>query len=211
MVASYDPVGIGLVRSLSRPGGNITGLSTYVPGGFIAKRIEILRELVPTATKFAILLNPNNPTHTQAISDEMSTTVRDLGVTLLPVEATSTNQLNLAFASAVAQQADALIVFGDPVTNRPEVAALAAEHRLPAIYLFPRLPEGGLIAYGPDIGDLWRRAAIYVDKLFKGAKPADLPVEQPIKFELVINMKSAKAIGLDVPPTLLVRADEVIE
>jgi putative ABC transport system substrate-binding protein len=211
VVGSYDPVGIGLVQSLSRPGGNITGLSTYVPGGFLSKRIEILRELVPSASKFAILLNPTNPTHTRPLAEEMSTTIRDLGVTLLVVEASAINELNIAFASAAAQRADAVIVLGDPVTNRPQVAALAIEHRLPAIYLFPRVPDGGLIAYGPDVSDLWRRAGTYVDKILKGSKPADLPVEQPIKFELVINMKTAKALGINVPATLLARADEVIE
>jgi putative tryptophan/tyrosine transport system substrate-binding protein len=210
-VASYDPVGIGLVQSLSRPGGNITGLSTYIPGGFLPKRIEILRELVPGASKFAILLNPTNPTHTRVITKERSATIRDLDVTLPVVEATAANELETAFASAAAQHVDAVIVFGDPVTNRPQVAALAVEHRLPAIYLFPRIPDGGLIAYGPDVGDLWRRAGTYVDKILKGSKPADLPVEQPTKFEMVINMKAAKALGLVVPASLLVRADEVIE
>ena len=209
-VASYDPVGIGLVQSLSRPGGNITGLGTYVPGGFLPKRIEILRELVPSASRIAILRNPNNPTHTLGWAEEEAST-RDLGVTLSIVEATTPEELDIAFASAAAQHADAMIVFGDPVTNRPRVAVLAAEHRLPAIYLFPRVPVGALISYGPDVRDLWRRAGGYVDKILKGSKPADLPVEQPTKFEMVINMKAAKALGLIVPPSLLVRADEVIE
>ena len=210
-VASYDPVGIGLVQSLSRPGGNITGLGTYVPGGFLPKRIEILRELVPGASKIAILLNPNNPTHRLALAEEVPSTIRDLGVGLPIVEATTAEELDIAFASAAAQHADAMIVFGDPVTNRPRVAALAAEHHLPAIYLFPRVPIGALISYGPDVKDLWRRAGGYVDKILKGSKPADLPVEQPTKFEMVINMKAAKALGLAVPLSLLVRADEVIE
>jgi putative ABC transport system substrate-binding protein len=178
-VASYDPVGIGLVQSLSRPGGNIPGLGTYVPGGFLPTRIEILRELVPGVSKIAILANPDNPTHTLALAKEVSSTIRDLGVALPIVEATTPEELDIAFASAAAQHADAIIAFGDPVTNLPRVAALAAEHNLPAIYLFPRLPNGGLIAYGPDVKDLWRRADGYVDKILKGSKPADLPVEQP--------------------------------
>jgi putative tryptophan/tyrosine transport system substrate-binding protein len=207
-VASYDPVGIGLVQSLSRPGGNITGLATYVPGGFLPKRIEILRELVPSASKIAILVNPNNPTHTLVLAEEVPSTIRDLGVALPIVEATRAEELDVAFASAVAQHADAMIVFGDPLTNLPRVPTLATEHHLPAIYLFP---TGGLITYGPDAKDLWRRAGGYADKILKGSKPADLPVEQPTKFELVINMKAAKALGLTVPASLLVRADEVIE
>ncbi len=197
-VAVYDPVAIGLVQSLSRPGGNITGLATYAPGDWIAKRIEILRELVPGASKIAILVNPGN---------------RSFGVALPVVEATTADELDTAFASAVAQHADAMIVFGDNLTNQeaPRVTALAANHHLPAIYLFRQFANGGLISYGPDIADLFRRAGGYVDKILKGTKPSDLPVEQPTKFELVINMKTAKALGLTVPPSLLVRADEVIE
>ncbi len=129
------------------------------------------------------------------------------------VEATTAEELDTAFASAAAQHADAMIVFGDNLTNQeaPRVTALAAKHHLPAIYLFRQFANGGLIVYGPDIADLFRRAGGYVDKILKGTKPADLPVEQPTKFELVINMKTAKALGLTVPPSLLVRADEVIE
>ena len=212
-VAVFDPVAIGLVKSLSRPGGNITGLATYVPGDFIPKRIEILRELVPGASKIAILVNPNNQAQRLVLAEELSSTIRNPGVTLPIVEATTAEELDLAFASAAAQHADAIIIFGDPVTNSqaPRVVSLAAEHRLPAIYLFRPFANGGLIAYGPDIIDLWRRAAGYVDKILKGTKPSDLPVEQPTKFELVINMNTAKALGLTVPASLLVRADEVIE
>jgi putative ABC transport system substrate-binding protein len=134
-------------------------------------------------------------------------------VALPIVEATTAEELDIAFASAAAQRADAMIVFGDYLTIRqgPRVIALAAEHHLPAIYLFRQFANGGLVVYGPDIADLFRRAGGYVDKILKGAKPSDLPVEQPTKFELVINMKTAKALGLTVPPLLLVRADEVIE
>ena len=132
---------------------------------------------------------------------------------LVAVEATTAEGLDIAFASAAAQHADAIVVFGDDLTNRqaPRVVALAAEHRLPAIYLFRQFANGGLVAYGPDIVDLYRRLGGYVDKILKGTKPSDLPVEQPTKFELVINLKTAKALGLTVPPTLLARADEVIE
>ena len=129
------------------------------------------------------------------------------------VEATTAEELDVAFASAAAQRADAMIVFGDPLTilQAPRVVALAAKHHLPAIYLFRQFADGGLVVYGPEIADLFRRAGGYVDKILKGTKPSDLPVEQPTKFELVINMKTAKALGLTVPPSLLVRADEVIE
>jgi putative ABC transport system substrate-binding protein len=212
-VAVYDPVAIGLVQSLSRPGGNMTGLATYAPGDWIAKRIEILRELVPGVSKIALLVNPDNPVHRLTLAEELPRTARSFGVALPIVEATTADELDTAFASAVAQHADAMIVFGDNLTNQeaPRVTALAANHHLPAIYLFRQFANGGLISYGPDIADLFRRAGGYVDKILKGTKPADLPVEQPTKFELVINMKTAKGLGLTVPPSLLVRADEVIE
>jgi putative ABC transport system substrate-binding protein len=134
-------------------------------------------------------------------------------VALPIVKATTPDELDMAFASAAAQQTDAMIVFGDNLTNQeaPRVTALAANHHLPAIYLFRQFATGGLIVYGPDLADLFRRAGGYVDKILKGTKPADLPVEQPTKFELLINMKIAKALGLSVPPSLLVRADEVVE
>jgi putative ABC transport system substrate-binding protein len=213
LVAVFDPVAMGLVQSLSRPGGNITGLATYAPGDWIAKRIEILRKLVPGASKIALLVNPGNPMHRLVLDNEASSTARSLGVALPIVEATTPDELDTAFASAAAQQTDAMIVFGDNLTNQeaPRVTALAAKHHLPAIYLFRQFANGGLIVYGPDIVDLFRRAGGYVDKILKGTKPADLPVEQPTKFELVINMKTAKGLSLTVPPSLLVRADEVIE
>jgi putative ABC transport system substrate-binding protein len=212
-VGVFDPVAIGLVQSLSRPGGNVTGLATYVPGDWVAKRIEILRELVPGASNIALLVNPGNPTHRLILAEEVPNTARKLGVALPLVEATTPEELDTAFASAAAQHADAMIVFGDTLTNQeaPRVTALAAKHRLPAIYLLRPFANGGLIVYGPDITDLLRRAGTYVDRILKGTKPADLPVEQPTKFELVINMKTAKALGLTVPSSLLVRADEVIE
>jgi putative tryptophan/tyrosine transport system substrate-binding protein len=179
----------------------------------MAKQVQILRELVPGASKIALLVNPGNPMHRVVLGDEIPRAARNLGVALTAVEATTPEELKIAFASAAAQQANAIIVFGDDLTlhQAPRVVALAAEHRLPAIYLFRRFANGGLVVYGPDILDLFRRAGGYVDKIFKGAKPADLPVEQPTKFELVINLKTAKALGLTVPPSLLARADEVIE
>ncbi len=211
-VAVADPVGIGLVQSLSRPGGNITGLATLVPG-FTSKMIEILWEMVPGASKIAILVNPGNPIHRLMLAEEVPSTARKLDVALPIVEATTAEELDIAFASAAAQHADGIIIFGDPLTTQhaPRVIALAAKHHLPAIYLFRQFANGGLVVYGPDVADLFRRAGGYVDKILKGTKPSDLPVEQPTKFELVINMKTAKALGLTVPPALLARADEVIE
>jgi putative ABC transport system substrate-binding protein len=213
LVAVFDPVALGLVQGLSHPGGNVTGLATYATGDFVAKRVEILREIVPSASKIAILANPRNPMQMVVLREEVPRTTRDLAVALLIVEATTAEELDIAFTSAAAQRADAMIVLGDALTSlhAPRVVALAAEHRLPAIYFFRQFAEGGLIIYGPDHLDLWRRASGYVSKILNGAKPADLPVEQPTKFQIVINMKTAKALGLTVPPSLLVRADEVIE
>jgi putative tryptophan/tyrosine transport system substrate-binding protein len=212
-VAIANPVAIGLIQSLSHPGGNMTGLTSLVPGDFLAKQVEILRELIPSAPKISLLVNPGNPMHRLALDDEIPRAARNLGVELPTVEATKAEELDVAFASAVGQRADAIMVFGDYLTlfQAPRVIALAAKHHLPAIYLFRQFANGGLIIYGPDLADVFRRAGGYVDKILKGTKPSDLPVEQPTKFELVINMKTAKALGLTVPPSLLIRADEVIE
>jgi putative ABC transport system substrate-binding protein len=213
-VAVYDPVGIGLVQSLSRPAGNITGLATAVPGGFVGKRIEILKEIIPSVSKIAILANPSSLDHRLVLAEEVPRIARNLDLALPIVEATTAEELDIAFASAAAQHADAIVVLGDPLasTQAPRVIALAAKHHLPATYFLRQFAaNGGLIAYGPDIADLWRRAGGYVDKILRGTKPSDLPVEQPTKFEMVINLKTAKTLGLTVPPSLLARADEVIE
>ena len=212
-VVVLDPVGLGLVQSLSHPGGNITGLATAVPGGMTGKDAGILRELVPGATKIALLVNPENPIHRLQMTEEFPRTARDMGVALPIVEATTADELDTAFASAAAQQADAMIVLGDPLANHEasRVTALAAKHHLPAMYHFRQFAPGGLIVHGADVADLLRLGGDYVDKILRGTKPADLPVEQPTKFELIINMKTAKALGLTVPPSILVRATEVIE
>jgi putative ABC transport system substrate-binding protein len=213
-VAVADPLGLGLVQSLSRPSGNITGLATMVPDDFLAKRLEILRELVPGASKIALLVNPGNPMHRLNLGEFISGTARRLGVALLTVEATTAEELDIAFASAAAQHADAIIDLGDALTfvQAPRIIALAAKYHLPANYLFRRCADvGGLVVYGPDFADLYRRAAGYVDKILKGTKPSDLPVERPTKYELIINMKTAKTLGLSVPPSLLISADQVIE
>jgi putative ABC transport system substrate-binding protein len=212
-VAVWDPVEIGLVQSLSHPGGNITGLATAPPANFLGKQLEILRELVPSASKIALLANLGNPFHRRAVAEDAPATSRKLGVALPTVEATNADELDSAFASAAAQRVDAIDVLADPLTvfQSARVVALAAEHHLPAMYLFRQFAIGGLVVYGPELSDLWRRAGGYVEKILKGTRASDLPVEQSIKFELVVNMKTAKALGLTVSPSLLVRADEVIE
>src|SRR5215204_5588878 len=179
-VAVFDPVGLGLVQSLPRPGGNITGIATFVPGGFIAKRIQILRKLVPSASKIAILVNPNNPIH-RLVLEEVPTTARNLGVSLPIVEATTAEELDTAFASAAAQNADAIIIFADPLTNlhAQHVTALAAQHHLPAIYLFRQFADGGLIVYGPDLVSV-QEATEQVERVKARGADALLVIPDPI-------------------------------
>jgi putative ABC transport system substrate-binding protein len=213
-VAVSYPERLGLVQSLSHPGGNVTGLAAIVPGNFLGKVMHILREMVPAASKIAVLVNPGNANHRLLVAEELPEIAQKLGVTFPVLEATTVEELDIAFASAAAQHADAINVFADALTvnNVTRVTALAAEHRLPAIYTFRIFAiNGGLVSYGTDTTDLLRRAGDYVDKILKGTKPADLPVEQPTKFDLVINLKAAKALGLEIPASLLARADEVIE
>jgi putative tryptophan/tyrosine transport system substrate-binding protein len=213
-VGVADPVGLGFVQSLSRPGGNITGVATFVPGQFISKQIQLMRALVPNAARIVMLSNPGNPLHKKTITEELPQTARQLGVTFLVVEVAVAEEYDAAFASAAAQRADAIVALGDPLLlrNSTRIAALAAKYRMPAIYIGRSyVTDGGLVSYGPDWPDLWLRAGSYVDKILKGSKPSDLPVEQPTKFELVINLKVAKALGLTVPPSLLATADEVVE
>jgi putative tryptophan/tyrosine transport system substrate-binding protein len=211
MVAG-DPVGLGLVASLARPGGNVTGLS-YFNEAIIAKRLEFLKELVPGLVRVAVLRNPIVEVH-PIFWQETEVAARKLGVALQPLDVRGPEDFEAAFAAATRGNAQALVAFDDSltVTYRPQIAALAASSRLPAMYGFREFPDdGGLMSYGTSFVDLFRRAATYVDKILKGAKPADLPVEQPTKFEFVINRKTANALGLTVPPTLLAQADEVIE
>jgi putative ABC transport system substrate-binding protein len=212
--AVSQPVRLGLVQSLSHPGGNVTGLAAVVPGHFVGKGIQILREMVPTASKIAVLVNPGNASHRLIVAEELPEIAQKLGVTFSVLEATTVEELDIAFASAAAQHADAIIPVADVLTvnNVTRVTALAAEHRLPALYLFRLFTtNGGLVSYGADIADLLRRAGDYVDKILKGTKPADLPVEQPTKFDLVINLKTAKALGITIPNELLIQATELIE
>jgi putative tryptophan/tyrosine transport system substrate-binding protein len=209
-IAVADPVRAGLVATLARPGSNITGLATLVPEGFVGKMMEPLKEAVPQVSRLAMLINPTDAIHQQFVTSELPGAAERLRLTVLTVEARAADALEGAFETAVRSRAGAIIVLGDPLifVHRARIAELAAKHRLPAMYLFRESVEaGGLMAYGPSFHDLGRRAASYVDKILKGAKPADLPVEQPTKFELVINLKTAKALGLTIPPSVLQRAD----
>ncbi|HEX4996432.1 MAG TPA: ABC transporter substrate-binding protein [Methylomirabilota bacterium] len=213
-IAVADPVRVGLVATLARPGGNITGLATLVGAGFVGKLIEVLKEALPQVSRVALLINPTNAMHQEIVANELPEAAERLRLTLLTVEARAADALEGAFDTAVRARAGAIIPLGDPLVfvHRARIAELAAKHRLPAMYLFRESVEaGGLMAYGPSFHDLGRRGASYVDKILKGAKPGDLPVEQPTKFELIINLKTAKALGMTIPPSLLQRADQVIE
>jgi len=212
MASSTDPVGTGLVASLARPGGNVTGLSNISPE-LNAKRLELLREAVPGLSRVAIMWNPEVR---GAVLDykETESAARSLRLQLQSVEVSRADDFDRAFSALTTGRAQALIVVPFPVafTNRDQIASLAEKHRLPSMHGQREYADaGGLIAYGPNGADQWRRTATYVDKILKGAKPGDLPIEQPTKFELVINVKTAKALGLTIPPSLLRRADEVIQ
>jgi len=207
-----DPVAAGLVDSLARPGGNATGFSIVAPD-LSGKRLELLREIVPNVSPVAVMLNTRNP-QSQFELKETQTAARALGLRLHPIQVSPDDTLEQAFAAMSNASARTLIILTDPIffSQRKSIVDLAATHRLPAMYFFQEFAkEGGLVSYGPSDLDLYRRSATYVDRILKGAKAGELPVEQPTKFELVINLKTAKAIGLDIPPMLLARADEVIE
>jgi putative ABC transport system substrate-binding protein len=209
MAAASDPMGSGHVQSLSRPGGNITGLSLQSVET-MGKRLELLKELVPGASPVAVLWDRGNVLFWPAAE----AAARGRGWKLLPFEVRDAGQIEATFKAATDARAGALLIDAGAVLfpQRRRVAELAAKNRLPAMYeLRPFVDAGGLISYGTDINDIWRRAAVYVDKILKGAKAADLPVEQPTKFELVINLKAAKALGLTIPQSMLLRADEVIK
>ena len=213
MPATVDPVGAGLVASLARPGGNVTGLAVDTGGEILGKRFELLKETLPNLSRLGILWNPDVAL-VGSRQTAMTEIARTLGLTTIPVEARGLDALEQAFATIVRERAQAFIVQGDSVlfNYRGEIAGMALRNRLPAASLQREYAHAGfLLTYGADIRDLYRRAAGFVDKIFKGAKPSDLPVEQPTKFELVVNLKTARALGIDVPPSVLARADEVIE
>jgi putative tryptophan/tyrosine transport system substrate-binding protein len=206
-----DPVGSGFVASLARPGRNITGLSTLSPD-ISGKQLELLKEIVPKLSRVAVLGSSSHPGTTQSLK-EMELAAGTLGVKLQYLDIRGLKDLETAFQTIGKGRAEAVLALASPVllSRRKQIAELAAKSRLPAIYPWPEVvDEGGLMAYGVNVIDLFRRAATYVDKILKGAKPADLPVEQPTKFDLIINLKAAKQIGVAIPQSMLYRADKVI-
>jgi len=213
MVLPTDPVQAGFVANLARPGANVTGLTLEVDTQIYGKRLQLLKEAFPKTVRVAILGNPafaGRPSYSTDVDDA----AQSLGVSVRFIDVRESQDLDAAVQSLTRQRPDALFVVSDPLiySQRELLVELASKLHLPAMYSALDWAEaGGLMAYGPSRADLMRRAAIYVDRILKGAKPADLPVEQPTKFELVINMKTAKAIGLTIPPSLLIRADQVIE
>ncbi|MGZ3318796.1 MAG: ABC transporter substrate-binding protein, partial [Isosphaeraceae bacterium] len=207
-----DPVGLGLVASLARPGGNVTGLTYSVGFNIFGKDLELLKEAVPKARRVAVLSNPASPSQPLTMR-EITDAARSLGLPLLLLEARGPGDFDGAFAAMAKERVGALFVVTDPafIPHRARLAELTTKNRLPSIFTQREDAEAGaLMSYGPSLSDIYRRAATYVDKILKGAKPADLPVEQPTKFELVINLKTARAIGLTLPQSLVQRADEVI-
>jgi putative ABC transport system substrate-binding protein len=209
MVHAGDPVGAGLIASLDRPGGNVTGTTNF---SYAGKQVELMREVVPRAAKLAILLNPSNANASRYVTDAMEAG-RKFNLSIVVAEASRVEDLPNAFALIRDVRPDALLVMGEPFLyeHRAEVFAFTASARIPAGHDLPNMArEGALVAYGPLIPDHYVMAARYVDRILKGAKPADLPVEQPARFELVVNLKTAKALGLTISQSIIVRADEVI-
>jgi putative ABC transport system substrate-binding protein len=212
MVAVGDPVGAGIVASLGRPGGNITGLSSIAPE-LEGKRLELLREVSPKLSHVAVFWNPVNAFHMSAMK-QVRAAAQAMRINVLPLAVGKAEELEGAFAAIVKERPDALFILADRIFlhNRARMMDFAAKNRLPSVNAYRELVEvGGLMSFGPSYAGMHRRAATYVDKILKGAKPADLPVEQPATFELVINLKAAKALGIKIPNSILLRADEVIQ
>jgi putative ABC transport system substrate-binding protein len=209
-VAVGEPVKAGLVQSLARPGGNVTGLS-LLTSDMSGKRLQLLAEL-SRPSRVVALMNPDNPV-SAIFFEETEVAARSLGIALQPADVRNAGEIERAFASAGQAGADALIVFDDPViwSHRAQIVALAAKARLPALYGYRDFVDGGLVSYGPDRPNQYRQTAAFVDKILKGARPTDLPVQQPTRFELVLNLRTAKALGLTIPPAIRLRATEVIE
>jgi putative tryptophan/tyrosine transport system substrate-binding protein len=208
-----DPVRLGIIASLARPGGNLTGVSYSVGADIFGKDLDLLRQAVPKVRRVAVLSNPAGPSQRLTMRN-IKAAAQSLGLQLVLVEARGPGEFDGTFAAMARERAGALFVVTDPafIPHRARLVELAARHRLPSMFTQKADVEaGGLMSYGPNFPDMYRRAATYVDKILKGAKPADLPIEQPTKFELVINLKTAKALGLTIPPSLVQRADEVIQ
>ena len=215
MIFPSDPVGSGLVASLARPGGNVTGTTSTASPEIFGKQLELLKEAVPQASRVAILRDPAVPMQVQAPGlREVEAAARSLKVQLQSLEARGPEEFDRAFAAMVPERAGALLVLGGGpfLVHRTKLAELAAQYRIPTMYIAgEHVAAGGLMAYAVNMAEFVGRAAVYVDKILKGAKPADLPVEQPTRFELVINLKTAKALGLTIPQSILIRADQVIQ
>jgi putative tryptophan/tyrosine transport system substrate-binding protein len=212
-ILAEDPVQLGLVASLPRPGGNVTGIN-FVSGELTAKRLELLRELVPAAARVAVLVNPGDATATETTLRDVETAVRAIGLKTQLLKATTSQEIHAAFAAIVHEQSEALFLSSDAffTSRRVQLATLSARHAIPLASQAREIVEaGGLISYGANISDGFRQAAVYAGRILKGAKPADLPVTQSSKFELVINAETARILGLEIPPSLLARAEEVIE
>ena len=213
-VVGADPVEHGLVVNPARPGGNVTGLATYQPEALSEHVVQVLKELSPGLSRLAVLTNPTNPVHRELLARPLPTATSRAKVTLVPLELRSLADVQAAFDTAVRERAHALYVLGDVLTfiYRARIVELASRNRLPAIYSSRRSVEaGGLMSYGPDTRDMFKRAASYVDRILKGARPGDLAVEQPKKFDLVINLRTARALKLSIPESLRKRADQVIQ
>jgi putative ABC transport system substrate-binding protein len=211
-VIGEDPIKVGLVKSLSRPGGNVTGVTNFM-NVLGTKRLEMVSEAVPTALVLGLLVNPTNP-NAEADTTDLRAAAQALGRRLQVLTATTDRELETAFVTAVEQKVGALFINIDSFlfARREQIAALAARHQVPTIHPFREyVAAGGLMSYGASFVDAWRQSGVYVGRILRGVKPADLPVLQPIKFDLVINLKAAKTLGLDIPSTVIARADEVIE
>ena len=209
---AIDPVGSGFAASLARPGGNLTGLSN-ITADVSPKHIELLKTIIPKLSRVAFLMNPGNPGH-PSILKSVQVAGQYAGIKILPLEARTSEEIERGFATMARERTGAVIMAADAffVIKRRQIAGLALKNRMPSMFPYREPVEaGGLMSYGQDIADFFRRSATYVDKILKGAKPGDLPIEQPTKFELVINRKTAKALGITIPPSVLLRADRVIE